>query len=252
LSILKSIAKVDCFILAVLEGIMDSRFFLIMMLGVASVGPIQAGIINGGLFFGKKPAKNPAERVPELIGVLKSDGDEDKRADAASELRQFDPVAFPMIVPVLIEALINDKKPSVRAEAAISLSKIRPVSPLVGQALENAVSKDASMRVRIQARSSLLQYNLAGYRSAPKNIESAVQSGEPPLADAPVVIPPLPVSNGTPVPAKPTSRINLMVPGTSPSLRPVPSSKSPEPLKLEPIKKDSKVKVIDGPELLPN
>jgi hypothetical protein len=123
---------------------------------------------------------------------------------------------------------------------------------LVGQALENAVSKDASMRVRIQARSSLLQYNLAGYRSAPKNIESAVQSGEPPLADAPVVIPPLPVSNGTPVPAKPTSRINLMVPGTSPSLRPVPSSKSPEPLKLEPIKKDSKVKVIDGPELLPN
>jgi hypothetical protein len=35
-------------------------------------------------------------------------------------------------------------------------------------------------------------------------------------------------------------------------LKPVPSSKKAEPLKLEPLKKDSKVKVIDGPELLPN
>ncbi len=231
---------------------MDSRFFLVMMLGVASMGPVQAGVINGSLFFGKKPVKNPTERVPELIGILKTDGDEDKRADAVSELRQFDTAAFPMIVPILIEALANDKKPSVRAEAAISLSKIRPVSPFVGQALENSVSKDASMRVRIQARSSLLQYNLAGYRSAPKNIESAIQSGEPPLLDTPTIIPPLPVSNGLPVTAKPTSRMNLLNLGTNPALKPVPSSKKAEPLKLEPLKKDSKVKVIDGPELLPN
>lgn len=231
---------------------MDSRFFLVMMLGVASMGPVQAGVINGSLFFGKKPVKNPVERVPELIGILKTDGDEDKRADAASELRQFDPVTFPVIVPVLIDALTNDKKPSVRAEAAISLSKIRPVSPLVGQALENSVSKDASMRVRIQARSSLLQYNLAGYRSAPKNIESAIQSGEPPLIDAPTIIPPLPVSNGAAVNAKPTSRMNLLAPGSNPVLKPVPSSKKAEPLKLEPINKDGKAKVIEGPELLPN
>lgn len=231
---------------------MDSRFFLVMMLGVASMGPVQAGVINGSLFFGKKPVKNPVERVPELIGILKTDGDEDKRADAASELRQFDPVTFPVIVPVLIDALANDKKPSVRAEAAISLSKIRPVSPVVGQALENSVSKDASMRVRIQARSSLLQYNLAGYRSAPKNIESAIQSGEPPLIDAPTIIPPLPVSNGTAVNAKPTSRINLLTPGSNPVLKPVPSFKKTEPLKLEPINKDGKAKVIEGPELLPN
>ena len=53
---------------------MDSRFFLVMMLGVASMGPVQAGVINGSLFFGKKPVKNPVERVPELIGILKTDG----------------------------------------------------------------------------------------------------------------------------------------------------------------------------------
>lgn len=231
---------------------MDSRFFLVMMLGVASMGPVQAGVLNGGLFFGKKPVKNPVERVPELIGILKTDGDEDKRADAASELRQYDPTDFPVIVPVLIDALANDKKPSVRAESAISLSKIRPVSPMVGQALENSISNDASMRVRIQSRSSLLQYNLAGYRSAPKNIESAIQSGEPPLLDAPTIIPPLPVSKGSPVAAKPTSRMSLVAPGSNPILKPVPSAKKAEPLKLEPLRNDSKSKVIEGPELLPN
>jgi len=223
-----------------------------MMLGVASMGPVQAGVINGSLFFGKKPVKNPVERVPELIGILKTDGDEDKRADAASELRQFDPIVFPVIVPVLIDALATDKKPSVRAEAAIALSKIRPVSPLVGQALENSISKDASMRVRIQARSSLLQYNLAGYRSAPKNIESAIQSGEPPLVDVPTIIPPLPASNRTPVNAKPASRMSLLAPGSNPILKPVPSPKKAEPLKLEPLKKDRNSKVSEGPELLPN
>ena len=46
---------------------MDSRFFLVMMLGVSSMGPVQAGVINGSLFFCKKPVKNPTERVPELI-----------------------------------------------------------------------------------------------------------------------------------------------------------------------------------------
>jgi hypothetical protein len=30
-----------------------------MMLGVASMGPVQAGVINCILFFGKKPVKKP-------------------------------------------------------------------------------------------------------------------------------------------------------------------------------------------------
>ena len=228
---------------------MDSRFFLVMMLGASCLGPVHAGIIPGNLFFGKKPAKNPIERVPELIGILKTDGDEDKRADAASELRQYDIATFPIIVPVLIEALANDKKPSVRAEAATSIAKIRPISPLVGQALENAISKDASMRVRIQARSSLLQYNLAGYRSAPKALESSVKSGEPPLADTPLAFPPLPTPKAAI--AKPTSRGIMKVPGVSPSLIPVPNQAKPV-IKATPAKLEGKKIQNDGPELIPN
>jgi hypothetical protein len=152
--------------------------------------PALAGPSDAGIFFGKKNKKpTPAERVPELLAVVKTDGDESKRAAAAQELRQYDPGQFPMIVPVLVDVLLTDSKPAVRAEAAQSLGKIRPISPQAGQALEQALSNDASMRVRLQARSSLLQYHWSGYRSARKD-DLVPQTKEPPLADekAPPII----------------------------------------------------------------
>src|SRR5579875_2885345 len=145
--------------------------------------PALAGPGHAGIFFGKKNKKvTPAERVPELLAQVKSDGDESKRAAAAQELRQYDPGQFPMIVPVLIDVLLTDSKPVVRAEAAQSLGKIRPISQQAGMALEQALNNDASMRVRLQARSSLLQYHWSGYRSVRKD-EVVPQTKEPPLAD---------------------------------------------------------------------
>lgn len=148
--------------------------------------PILAGTTRAGLFFGKKGSKpDPAKRIPELIGIVKNDGDESKRARAADELRQYDPAAYPYIVPILIDVLMTDKKPSVRAEAAQSLGKMRPVSRDVGVALEQAVAKDPSMRVRLQARSALLQYHWAGYRSIKPDDVAGNQTKEPPLAGPP-------------------------------------------------------------------
>jgi HEAT repeat protein len=145
--------------------------------------PALAGPGYGGIFFGKKNRKpTPAERVPELLAQVKSDGDESKRAAAAQELRQYDPAQFPMIVPVLVEVMLTDSKPVVRAEAAQSLGKIRPISQQAGMALEQALNSDASMRVRLQARSSLLQYHWSGYRSVRKD-DVVPQTKEPPLAD---------------------------------------------------------------------
>ena len=154
-------------------------WLLPLVLVPLAVGPTSAGII-----FGKKNKKppTPAERVPELLAQVKSDGDESRRAAAAQELRQYDPTQFPMIVPVLVDVLLTDKKPAVRAEAAQSLGKIRPVSQQVGLALEQALSNDASMRVRLQARSSLLQYHWSGYHGSKKD-EMISQTKEPPLAD---------------------------------------------------------------------
>lgn len=149
-----------------------------LVLFPAVVGPSYAGI-----FFGKKNKKpTPAERVPELLAIVKTDGAESKRAAAAQELRQYDPGQFPMIVPVLVDVLLTDSKPAVRAEAAQSLGKIRPISQPAGMALEQALASDTSMRVRLQARSSLLQYHWSGYRSVRKD-EVVQQSKEPPLAD---------------------------------------------------------------------
>ena len=135
---------------------------------------------HAGLFT-KKSKPDPKDRVPELLVIIKNDKDEHKRLAAAAELKQYDPSTFPLIVPVLIDVLMTDAKPSVRTEAAESLSKIRPVTKQAGLALEQALEKDSSMRVRMQARYALLQYHWAGYKSSSKDAAVA-DSKEPPLA----------------------------------------------------------------------
>jgi hypothetical protein len=223
-----------------------SRFLTVALLLAATVQPATAGI------FGKKGKPSPAERVPELLSIAKTDGDEHKRSAAVDELRQYDAKQFPNIVPTLMDVLMTDPKPGVRAEAAQSLSKVRPVTKEAGWALEQAVAKDASMRVRLQARSALLHYHLAGYhggKDAPP-APAPAQSPEPPLAapppkaapaDAPAPrLEPKPVSrSATAPPAAPAvNRSNApqplpagppLVPTEMPKLKPAPSSRDQGP-----------------------
>jgi HEAT repeat protein len=201
---------------------MKRRVALVLLLAPALAAPASAGI-----FFNKKADKpDPAQRVPDLIKALQTDGDEDKRMAAAAELRDYDVGQFPDIVPALIDALLNDKKAGVRAEAAQSLGKIRPVSDQVGMALEQSLSKDASPRVRLQDRSALLQYRWNGWKEPAKKDEGPtarpkepppVQTKEPPLA-------PPPAPNIPPPPGKLNPQAEPM-----PNLAPVPSAPAPPP-----------------------
>ena len=195
---------------------MKRRVALVLLLA-----PVLAAPASAGLFFNKKPDKpNPADRVPELIRIIQTDGDEDKRMAAAAELSRSDPAQFPDVAPALIDALLNDKKPGVRAEAAQSLGKIRPISDAVGAALEESLAKDGSMRVRLQVRSALLSYRWSGWKEpAPKkdDVPTArpkdpppAQSKEPPLAPPP----------GPNIPA----RLNLQ-PEPTPPLAPAPTAR---------------------------
>jgi hypothetical protein len=192
---------------------MKCRLLLTTLILAVLATPAPAGI------FGKKkepPKPDPKDRVHELLVIVKMDKDESKRASAAEELRQYDPKAFGDIVPVLIDVLMNDPKPAVRAEAAQSLGKIRPITMEAGWALEQAVAKDASMRVRLQARSSLLQYQWAGYR-APKDGPPLIETKEPPLAP--------PLGKGptpTPAPAPPPRIAPVPTPASLWGNRPAP------------------------------
>ena len=119
---------------------------------VFSIVLVACASSHAQLVFSKKPKTNPSQRVPELILIVKTDGDEKKRAHAAEELRDYDSVTFGEIVPVLVDVLKNDKKHGVRLEAVNSLAKIRPVPPVGGaHALEQAAADDEYWRVRWQA-----------------------------------------------------------------------------------------------------
>jgi hypothetical protein len=154
-----------------------------------------------GIFFGKKNKPNPAERVPELIMTVKTDKDEGKRAAAAEELRQYDPAAHPEIVPILIDVLLNDPKASVRSEAAESLGKLRPATQEAGWALEQALEKDSSVRVRLRCRYALLGYHWGKSDGAPK--DKPPSGKEPPKEQPMKVVPPI---NTIVPPAKPGSK----------------------------------------------
>ena len=154
----------------------------------------------GNWFRKSPPPPPPAQRVSELVGIVRTDSDERKRTSAVEELRNFDTKAFPEIVPVLAEAAIKDTKPGVRAEAINSLVRIRPISNIAGQAIEGASQHDEYWRNRMSAQTALVRYRMAGYVSPPtpppaptppqnaKGTPPAVkpppQTGEPPLADA--------------------------------------------------------------------
>jgi len=231
---------------------MKSRL-LMLLLYTAVAGPAHAGII-----FGRKPPPpkpSPSELVPQLLAQAKNDGDENKRGAAVGELRQFDPKQFPDLVPTLIEVLLTDKKPYVRAEAAQTLGKLRPLQPEIAGALEQALARDSSMRVRLQARSALIQYHWSGIHGTKKDDPITPippiphgptgQTKEPPLADPqtkpPVVKPP----QGTPEPPP--------APAPAPVVQPQPTPPSPsgvQPLPVGPSTPPSP-SPEKGPELPP-
>lgn len=201
---------------------MRYRILLLLAFLPWLVTPVHAGIL-----FGRKKDKiDPRTRVPELIVILKSDGDADKRGQAAEELRNYDATAFPEIVAALVNALLNDPKPAVRLEAVQSLGKVRPVTQEAGDALEQALANDASMRVRLQARSTLLQYHWAGYRSGKKpDVPPLTPNREPPLAGPdgrPVVSTPTP-----PAPLPPPIQ-TMPPPGRLPTAIPPQPTTTPE------------------------
>jgi hypothetical protein len=148
-------------------------------LPLAALAPAQAGI------FGKKEKKDLVTHVIESLAALKNNPDADKRAEAAEDLREIDPTAFPEIVPALIEAMQKDSSSAVRREAAQTLGKLRPTSVEVLQALEVAEEKDNSAMVRWQARRAQWGYQVEKPKqAAPSPSKPSTVARMPPPSQA--------------------------------------------------------------------
>jgi hypothetical protein len=204
---------------------------LLVLLAMA----VLPALTFGGVFFGKKQTKvDPAQKVRELLATVKSDGDESRRASAAEELRDYDPAQFPEMVPVLADVVLSDSKVSVRAEAAHTLGKLRPVNQQAGTALEQAAAKDSSLRVRLAAKTALMGYYMAGFKGTPKQPNGAPNTKEPPLADPAVQAPPpqqIPAARSVP-PALPVVQPTRAVPAETvepPLAAPLAPSVTPRP-----------------------
>jgi HEAT repeats len=200
---------------------------LVPVVILALASPTQAGL------FRKTVKPDPATHVPVLIETLKSSNEEKARAAAASELRDYDAKVFPDILPTLAEALANDPSSTVRAEAAESIGKVRPISLQAGYALEQAIAHDKSIMVRASARWAIAQYRFLGYFVSGKTDLTTLQTAEPPLATSTstkvtaggtVLRPtpaPIPVSgpvmppSGPPLPPNSESLAPKVDPGTS-------------------------------------
>jgi hypothetical protein len=201
---------------------MRCRLILVMPLLLCLASPAPAGII-----FNRKKKPAPPDHVPELMSTLKNDGDENKRLGAIEELRQYDSAANPGLVPAMVQALLTDKKPAVRAEAAQSLGRMRPVSQEVGQALEQALHNDPSMRVRLQARSALMQYHWAGYHAGQGPPPPAGDAAKAPAAaTGPQALPPVINTAATP-PARLTPQPVSAPPAPLPVVQPVRTTQEP-------------------------
>ena len=158
------------------------RYLMLLLLIAASTSPASAGPL--GLFKKPKPP-DPAERVPALIKTLQSDPDERKREQAAEDLRDFDTKAFDDIVPTLMEALKNDSGTGVRLACVNSLTRIRPVSPRMVYAMQQAAANDASLRVRLSADATLKQWRIIDGVQIGRRADIPSQTEEPPLASPP-------------------------------------------------------------------
>lgn len=191
---------------------------LLLMIVLAWSGPSSAQ----GLF-GKRGKVNPSQRVPELILIVKIDPDERKRQRAAEELRDYDTAAFSEIVPVLADVLLHEKKLGVRLEALSSLARIRPVSSLAGQAIEKAAATDESWRVRLQAKTSLPKYYLAGYSS--RRADPAPMKKQP--TEEPPMATPQPAPAPAPLPPTDSTFPRRLPPGVAPPAAKDPPAQGP-------------------------
>ncbi len=183
-----------------------------------------------------------AERVGQLLTILRSDLNEDNRAHAAEELGRVDGNRYPEVVVLLIDALKADPKPSVRAEVVDSLAKIRPVTREAGKALD-AAKEDGSFKVRWHARTAVRVYHTAGYQEQDKKVAAAPGKTPPPSPRFPAESAPAQPSNGwlsnliskpsaapAPVSSPPSTSVYVPAKESAPpkSQPPVPTSETPQ------------------------
>ncbi len=179
---------------------------LISLLILTALTTVAAPAPASGVFGSRKATVVPADRVEKLVAAARTARADSERLEAVVELREFDAVAYPAVVPALVQALRTDKAVSVRIEAARSLGRVRPLTATARDALFEASLHDSAFRVRWQARTSLTYFTVANvnpYNHASAQHQPPIMPKEtittPPVAGGPILVPD-PGSGSTSIP----------------------------------------------------
>jgi hypothetical protein len=78
----------------------DTTVKYLKLAAIALLAAIVAVPASAQWLLSKKAKVNPIQRVPELILIVKTEGDERKRAHAAEELREYDTRAWRGFAPL--------------------------------------------------------------------------------------------------------------------------------------------------------
>ena len=142
-------------------------FLVVGAVGLVGVDRPAPGVDFGLGLFKRRTTKvdAPLSKAKQLVEVLRTDPDEGKRKDAATELKGLDPRSNPEVIPGLVASVQKDPSPAVRIKAVEALGELKPVSEPAGLALEAAAKADPDPKVREAINAALWQYHLNGYRT---------------------------------------------------------------------------------------
>ncbi len=202
-----------------------SRAAVVLTVLAGLTANAAVGLADGGSV---KATRLDSSRLHQLVQIVHSDADEQRRKAAVIELGKADPKLNTEVIQAVTHALLKDPSAAVRLTAVEVITRYRSVFTVAGLALESAVESDPSQIVRTAARQALWEYHLIGYKSVKWGDGFLPQTAEPPIARpararTPVTAEPPVVTVAAQAPAPAVAQLPAVTPAPGPRVAPLPA-----------------------------
>ncbi|MFN4258649.1 MAG: HEAT repeat domain-containing protein [Gemmataceae bacterium] len=194
--------------------------FFVLLIWATALEPASAGII-----FNRQNNQQGSSNGPKIFRLFKGKNNEpppNQHHQPTNSMypHQPAPAVQPNGMDGMVQTLQHSPDAEQRYHAAVQLGKMRPFPPAVSAVLQQAANNDSSMKVRVAAKTALMQQQINGFindkmqqvpRVNPPTMPRQPTTQEPPLAE------PLPAPPASPAP--PPRLVPQPAPAVPPSWR---------------------------------